>query len=328
VRALVTGASGFVGSAVARALGRAGWQVRALVRMGSDRRNLQDLAVDIAVGDITDETSLDAALSGCEALFHVAADYRLWAPQPELLYRTNVEGTRKVLEAARRAGIARIVYTSSVAAVGLPADGSPGSEDTPVSLAAMIGHYKRSKFLAEEAVRELVRAGAPVVIVNPSTPIGPGDRKPTPTGQLVVDAALGRMPAYVDTGLNIVHVDDVATGHLQALQRGRIGERYILGGDDMTLRDILVEISRLTGRRPPRVRLPHGLLLPVAWASEVAARLSGTTPRVTIDGVRMARKRMFFSSAKAVGELGYRWRPPGEAFADALRWFREQGIVR
>jgi dihydroflavonol-4-reductase len=328
MRALVTGANGFVGSAVARALGKAGWQVRALVRMGSDRRNLQDLPVDIAVGDITDETSLDAALSGCEALFHAAADYRLWAPRPELLYRTNVEGTRKVLEAARRAGVVRVVYTSSVAAVGLPDDGSPGSEDTPVSLAAMIGHYKRSKFLAEEAVRELVRAGAPVVIVNPSTPIGPGDRKPTPTGQLVVDAALGRMPAYVDTGLNIVHVDDVATGHLLAFQRGRIGERYILGGDDMTLRDILAEISRLAGRRAPRMRLPHGLLLPVAWACEVAARLSRTTPRVTIDGVRMARKRMFFSSAKAAGELGYRWRPAGEAFADALRWYREQGIVR
>jgi len=328
MRALVTGANGFVGSAVARALGKAGWQVRALVRMGSDRRNLQDLPVDIAVGDITDETSLGAALNGCEALFHVAADYRLWAPRPELLYRTNIEGTRKVLEAARRAGVVRVVYTSSVAAVGLPDDGSPGSEDTPVSLAAMIGHYKRSKFLAEEAVRELVRAGAPVVIVNPSTPIGPGDRKPTPTGQLVVDAALGRMPAYVDTGLNIVHVDDVAAGHLLAFQRGRIGERYILGGDDMTLRDILAEISRLAGRRAPRIRLPHGLLLPVAWASEVAARLSRTTPRVTIDGVRMAGKRMFFSSAKAVGELGYRWRPASEAFADALRWYREQGIVR
>jgi dihydroflavonol-4-reductase len=328
MRALVTGASGFVGSAVARALGRAGWQVRALVRTGSDRRNLQDLPAEIVVGDITDDGSLDAALSGCEALFHVAADYRLWAPRPEPLYRANVEGTRKVLEAARRAAIGRIVYTSSVAAVGLPADGSPGSEDTPVSLAGMIGHYKRSKFLAEEVVRELVRTGAPVVIVNPSTPIGPGDRKPTPTGQLVVDAALGRMPAYVDTGLNIVHVDDVASGHLQAFQRGRIGERYILGGDNLTLRDILVEISRLTGKPPPRVRLPHGLLLPIAWASEVAARLSGTTPRVTVDGVRMARKRMFFSSAKAVRELGYQWRPPAQAFADALRWYREHGIVQ
>ena len=328
MRALVTGASGFVGSAVARALGNAGWEVRALVRAGSDRQNLQGLTVDVAVGDITDEASLDAALRGCEALFHVAADYRLWAPQPQLLYRTNVEGTRKVLDAARRAGVARIVYTSSVAAVGLPADGSPGSEDTPVSLAGMIGHYKRSKFLAEEAVRELVRAGAPVVIVNPSTPIGPGDRKPTPTGQMVVDAALGRIPAYVDTGLNIVHVDDVAAGHLQAYHRGRLGERYILGGENMTLRDILTEISRLAGRRPPRVRLPNALLLPVAWASEVAARLSGTTPRVTIDGVRMARKRMFFSSAKAARELGYHWRPPSEAFADALRWYREQGMLR
>ena len=328
MKALVTGASGFVGSAVARALGNAGWQVRALVRAGSDRRNLHDLPVDIAIGDVTDEGSLDLALGGCEALFHVAADYRLWAPKPQLLYRTNVEGTRKVVEAARRAGVARIVYTSSVAAVGLPADGSCGNEDTPVDLTGMIGHYKRSKFLAEAAVRELARAGAPVVIVNPSTPIGPGDRKPTPTGQMVVDAALGRMPVYVDTGLNIVHVDDVAAGHLQAFHRGRVGERYILGGENMTLQDILVEISRLTGRRAPRVRMPHALLLPVAWASEAAARLSGTTPRVTVDGVRMARKRMFFSSAKAVRELGYRWRPPGEAFADALRWYREQGILR
>ena len=327
MKALVTGASGFVGSAVARALVNSGWQVCALVRAGSDRRNLQGLAVDIAVGDITDEASLDAALRGCEALFHVAADYRLWAPQPELLYRTNVEGTRTVLDAARRAGVARIVYTSSVAAVGLPADGSPGSEDTPVSLAAMVGHYKRSKFLAEEVVRELARAGVPVVIVNPSTPIGPRDRKPTPTGQMVVDAALGRMPAYIDTGLNIVHVDDVAAGHLQAFHRGRLGERYILGGENMTLRDILTEISRLAGSRAPRVRLPHALLLPVAWASEAVARLSGATPRVTIDGVRMARKRMFFSSAKAARELGYHWRPPGEAFDDALRWYREQGML-
>jgi dihydroflavonol-4-reductase len=327
MRALVTGASGFLGSAVARALTHAGWHVRALVRAGSDRRNLRDLPVDLAVGDLTDEASLDVALRGCEAVFHVAADYRLWIPEPEPLYRTNVEGTRNLLNAARRAAVKRIVYTSSVAAVGLPADGSPGSEETPVSLADMIGHYKRSKFLAEELVREFARAGAPVVIVNPSTPIGPGDLTPTPTGQVVLDAALGRMPAYVDTGLNIVHVDDVAVGHLQAFERARPGERYILGGENMTLRDILAEICRLAGRRPPRVRLPHGLVLPLAAVSEAAARLTGGTPRVSLDSVRMAGKRMYFTSAKAARELGYRWRAPGEAFADAMRWFREQGML-
>lgn len=327
MRALVTGASGFLGSAVARALVHAGWQVRTLVRAGSDRRNLRDLPVDIAVGDLTDEASLDAALRDCEAVFHVAAEYRLWIPEPGPLYRTNVEGTRNVLNAARRAAVTRIVYTSSVAAVGLPADGMPGSEETPVNLADMIGHYKRSKFLAEELVREFARAGAPVVTVNPSTPIGPGDLKPTPTGQIVLDAARGRMPAYVDTGLNIVHVDDVAVGHLQAFERGRPGERYILGGENMTLRDILTEICRLAGRRPPQVRLPHGLLLPLAAVSEAVARLSGGTPRMTVDAVRMAGKRMYFTSAKAARELGYRWRAPSEAFADAMRWYREEGML-
>jgi len=327
MRALVTGAAGFVGSAVARALVQAGWQVRALVRAGSDRRNLRQLPVEIAIGDITDRASLDEPLRECAALFHVAADYRLWVPQPAALYRANVEGTRTVLEAAQRAGVGRIVYTSSVAAVGLPADGSPGNEDTPVGLDDMIGHYKRSKFLAEEVAREFAQRGVPVVIVNPSTPVGPGDLKPTPTGQMVLDAAAGRIPAYVDTGLNIAHVDDVAAGHLQALERGRIGERYILGGENMSLREILSEISRLAGRRPPRVRLPHALLWPIAVASEGIARLTGTLPRATIDGVRMAQKRMYFSSAKAARELEYRSRAPREAFADALRWFREERML-
>ncbi len=327
MRALVTGATGFVGSAVARALSRAGWQVRALVRAGSDRRNLRDFAVEIATGDLTDRSSLDAALDGCEALFHVAAEYRLWTPEPGLLYRTNVEGTRHILDAARRTRVARIVYTSSVATVGLPPDGSPGREDTPVTLEDMIGHYKRSKFLAEQLVREHARAGVPVVIVNPSTPIGPGDLKPTPTGQIVVDAARGRMPAYVDTGLNIVHVDDVAAGHLEALERGRPGERYILGGENLTLREILVAITRLVGRSPPRIRLPHAAILPLAFLSEGWARLSGRPTRVTLEGVRMARRRMYFSSDKAVRELGYRWRAPAAAFEDAVRWFREQGVL-
>jgi dihydroflavonol-4-reductase len=326
--ALVTGATGFVGAAVARALLNEGWQVRALVRGGSDRGNLRRLPVEIAAGDLRDRPSLDRALAGCGALFHVAADYRLGAPDPRQLYSTNVEGTRNILMAARQAGVERTVYTSSVATMGIPGDGSPGDEQTPVSLEAMIGHYKRSKFLAEQVAVEAAQAGQPVVIVNPSTPVGPGDIKPTPTGQLVLDAAAGRMPAYVDTGLNIVHVDDVAAGHLLAYHRGRSGDRYILGGEDMTLRDILAQIAGLAGRKPPRVRLPYAAVLPIAYLAEAWSRVSGRSGRITLEGVRLARKRMFFSSAKAARELGYRWRPPAEAFEDALRWFREHGLLR
>jgi len=325
-KALVTGATGFVGAAVARALLAEGWEVRVLVRGGSDRRNVTSLSAEQVVGDLTDTPSLERALDACEAVFHVAADYRLWAPRPQELYRTNVEGTGNLLDAAQRAGVRRVVYTSSVATVGMP-DGAPGTEDAPVGLTDMIGHYKRSKFLAEERARDAAARGVPVVIVNPSTPIGPGDVKPTPTGQIVLDAARGRTPAYVDTGLNIVHVDDVAAGHLLAFHHGRIGERYILGGEDMTLREILTLIALLVGRSPPRIRLPHGAVLPVAYVSELYARLTGRPTRVTVEGVRMARKRMFFSSDKAVRELGYRWRPPSEAFTDALRWFRENGYL-
>jgi dihydroflavonol-4-reductase len=312
---------------VARALCRRGWQTRALVRPGADQRNLRELPVELASGDLGDPAALALALNGCEALFHVAADYRLGVADPEPLYRCNVQGTRNVIDAAQRAGVARIVYTSSVATVGIPGDGSPGNEDTPVTLGDMIGHYKRSKFLAEELVREFARAGAPVVIVNPSTPIGPGDVKPTPTGQIVVDAASGRTPAYVDTGLNIVHVDDVAAGHLRAYDRGRVGERYILGGENLTLREILVQISQLTGRKPPRIRLPHAALLPLAYAAEAFARVTRSGTRVTVEGVRMARKHMYFSSEKAVRELGYSWRAPALAFEDAIGWFREQGVL-
>lgn len=327
MKALVTGATGFVGAAVARALGGAGWQVRVLVRGGSNHGNLQKLDVEVVEGDLADLSSLERALAGCTALFHVAADYRLGARDPKPLYVTNVEGTRNILSAARRVGVERTVYTSSVATMGIPADGTPGDERTTVSLSTMIGHYKRSKYLAEEVALDAARMGMSVVIVNPSTPVGAGDIKPTPTGQLVLDAACGRMPAYVDTGLNIVHVDDVAAGHLLAFERGRAGERYILGGEDMTLQMILAQIARLVGRKPPRIRLPYAAVLPVAYAAEAFARVTGRSGRVTLEGVRMSRKRMFFSSAKAVGELGYRWRPPLEAFEDALHWFGERGLL-
>jgi dihydroflavonol-4-reductase len=327
MRALVTGATGFVGAAVARALLHGGHQVRALVRPTSDRRNLAALSVECVAGDLTDAASLGRAAVGCDAVFHVAADYRLGAPRPQELYQANVEGTRNVLNAARAAGVGRIVYTSSVATIGIPADGTPGTEATPVALTDMVGHYKRSKFLAEELAREAARAGLPVVIVNPSTPVGPGDVKPTPTGLMVRDAACGRMPAYVDTGLNIVHVDDVAAGHLLAFERGRTGESYILGGEDMTLREILADIARQVGRRPPWVRLPARALLPVAVVAEGLARLTGGSTRITVEGVRLAHKRMFFSSDKAARELGYRWRPASAAFADALEWLREQGLL-
>jgi dihydroflavonol-4-reductase len=327
MKALVTGATGFVGAAVARALSAAGWQVRVLARSGSNRSNLQSPAWEVVEGDLADLQSLERALEGCTGLFHAAADYRLGARDPTQLYRTNVEGTRRILSAARTAGVTRIVYTSSVATIGIPSDGSPGDERTPVAESHMIGHYKRSKYLAEEVARDAARTGMSVVIVNPSTPVGPGDIKPTPTGQLVLDAASGRMPAYVDTGLNIVHVDDVAAGHLLAFERGRAGERYILGGEDMTLQSILGQIARLVGRAPPRIRLPYAAVLPIAYLAEGFAKISGRSGRVTLEGVRMSRKRMFFSSAKAVSELGYRWRPPLQAFEDALRWYRERGLL-
>jgi len=323
MKALVTGATGFVGAAVARALLREGWEVQALARKGSDRRNVQQLPLMVVEGNLNDRSSLDRALEGCDALFHVAADYRLGAFNPQELYKTNVEGTRSILEASRQAGVRRVVYTSSVACVGIPKDGTPGNEDTPVGVADMIGHYKRSKFLAEQVALEAPQ----VVIVNPSTPIGPGDIKPTPTGQMVLDAAAGRMPAYVDTGLNVVHVDDVAAGHLLAFHKGRPGERYILGGEDLTLREILVEIAGIVGRKPPTVRLPTGVVLPIAYVAEAFARITGRPGRITVEGVRMSRKRMFFSSDKARSELGYTWRPPIEALRDAITWLREQGSL-
>lgn len=324
MKTLVTGATGFVGSAVARRLLREGHRVRVLARANSDRRNLQDLEVEVVEGDLTRPASLLPACDGCDALFHVAADYRLWAPDPAELYRANVDGTRAILEAARKVGVPRIVYTSSVATLGIPKDGTPGSESTPVSVDDMIGHYKRSKFLAEEVARQFAAEGMPIVIVNPSTPIGPHDIKPTPTGRVVRDAMMGRMPAYVDTGLNIVHVDDVANGHWLAFERGAVGERYILGGFDMSLRDMLAEIADIAGRAPPWLRLPHAAVMPIAYAAEAWARLTGMNPIATVEEVRMSKKRMFFSSAKAQRELGYAARPARQALEDAVRWFQQQ----
>jgi dihydroflavonol-4-reductase len=330
VKTLITGASGFVGSAVLRQLIHAGHQVTALVRPSSDHRNLTGLRVEIMTGDLNDRASLDRAVSGCEALFHVAADYRLWVPRPEEIYRTNVNGTLNVMFAAAEAGIERIVYTSSVATMGLLPNGSPADETTPVDLGDMIGHYKRSKFLAEAEVLRLVdEKGLPAVIVNPSTPIGPRDIKPTPTGRMIVEAASGRMPAYVDTGLNLVHVDDVAVGHMLAFEHGRIGERYILGGYNMTLKEILAALASITGHPEPRFRLPHNLILPVAYVTEAWARLTGDRePFVTVDGIRMAKKNMFFSTEKARRDLGFNPRPVSEALHDAVGWFKKNGYLR
>lgn len=328
--ALVTGATGFVGSAVARALLGAGETVRVLARAGSDRRNLEGLRVEIAEGDLRDRASLDRAARGCAAVFHVAADYRLWLRRPKEMYASNVAGTVNVMRAAGEAGAGRIVYTSSVAVLGLNKDGSPADEDAPVALSDMISHYKRSKFMAEEKVRRMAaEEGLPVVIVNPSTPVGPRDIRPTPTGRLIVEAASGRMPAYVDTGLNVAHVDDVAAGHLLAHEKGRVGERYILGGENLTLREILVRIAAIAGCRPPAVRLPHSLLLPVAAVAEGWAWISfGREPMTTISGVRLARKKMFFTCAKARRELGYRARPVDDALSEAVAWFRAAGYCR
>jgi dihydroflavonol-4-reductase len=325
---LVTGATGFVGSAVARALLARGMRVRALVRAGGDRRNLDGLPLELAVGDLRDPSSLAAAVAGCRTLFHVAADYRIWVPDPAEMLRANVEGTRALMLAALAAGVERVVYCSSVAALGLHSDGTPADETTPVHEAQIAGIYKKSKYRAEQAVLELVRErGLPAVIVNPAGPIGPRDIKPTPTGRMIADAARGRMPAYVETGINVVHVDDVAQGHLLALDHGRIGERYILGSENLTLRHLLALVDDVTGRRQRRVPLPRQALWPLALASEGLARIAGIEPLVTRDHLRMAKKLMFFSDAKARTELGYAPRPARAAVADAVAWFRANGMV-
>ena len=324
---LVTGVSGFVGSAVARAFARAGYRVRGLARATSDRTNLAGFPGEVVTGDMLDRASVERALDGADALAHVAADYRLWARDPEQIVRHNRDGTATVMAAALAARTPRIVYTSSVATIA-PDPKEPATEERPLAEAEAIGAYKRSKVVAERLVERLVaEQGLPAVIVHPSTPIGPRDVKPTPTGRILVEAANGRMPAFVETGLNLVHVDDVADGHVRALEQGLTGRRYILGGDDVTLGALLHDIAVLVGRKPPRTRLPIAPLVPLAWGAEAIAKLTGREPMLTRDALKMARHHMFFSSARAKAELGYRPRPYLAGVADALGWFREQGMI-
>lgn len=325
---LVTGGTGFVGSRVVRKLVARGETVRCLVRRTSVLGNLEGLPVEQVTGDLQDAESLDRAVRGCRMVYHVAADYRLWSRDPQALYRSNVEGTRSLLAAAARAGCERIVYCSSVGALGIPKDGTPGTERTPVTLEDMIGHYKRSKFLAEQEALKAAARGVPVVIVNPSTPVGPNDIKPTETGRIVTRFLNDEMPAYLDTGLNLVDVDDVAEGHLLAAEKGRVGEKYILGNRNMTLREILECLASLTGKTAPRVKMPYGFVLGIARVNEFfVGTLLGREPGIPVEGVLMARKRMFFDASKAVRELGLPQSPVEEALERAIRWFSEHGYV-
>ncbi|PTB22631.1 NAD-dependent dehydratase [Trinickia symbiotica] len=326
---LVTGASGFVGSAVARVALERGFAVRVLVRATSPRTNLESLDAQVVVGDMRDETSMRVALRGVRYLFHVAADYRLWAPNPSEIERANLEGAEATMRAALAEGVERIVYTSSVATLKVTSEGRVADETMPLAPEQAIGVYKRSKVLAERAVERMIaEKHLPAVIVNPSTPIGPRDVRPTPTGRIIVEAALGKIPAFVDTGLNLVHVDDVAAGHLLALERGRIGERYILGGENLPLQQMLADIATRTGRKPPTISLPRLPLYPIAFGAECVAKITKREPFVTIDGLKMAKNKMYFSSAKAERELGYRARPYLEGLHDALDWFREAGYLK
>jgi dihydroflavonol-4-reductase len=326
-KTLVTGGTGFVGRAVVVELLAAGRPVRVLAR-NPHHPALVGLEVEVAQGDLKDSESLARALAGCESLFHVAADYRLWVPDPEAMYAVNVEGTRSLLTAAAAAGLRRVVYTSTVGTLGNPGDGTPGREATPVTLKDMVGPYKRTKFLAEQVALAFARQGLPLVVVNPSTPVGPWDSRPTPTGQMIVDFLKGRMPAYLETGLNLIHVADVARGHLLAEAQGEVGEKYILGNENLSLSAIFKLLAEISGRSAPRVKLPYWPVLGLAWLNELwAAYVSGTEPRMPLTAIRMARKFMYFDNAKAVKYLGLTLTPVRQALAEAVEWFRQHGHV-
>jgi dihydroflavonol-4-reductase len=326
--AFVTGATGFLGSHVARALAAQGAGLRLLVRANSNTKNIDDLQADRVIGDLRDAASLEKGMAGCDVVFHVAADYRLWVRDPNEMYRSNVEGTRAILEAARKNKVRRVVYTSSVATMGFTTNGEPADENSPVSLNNMIGPYKRSKFMAEQVAIEAVRAGQEIVVVNPTTPIGERDIKPTPTGRIVVDFLKRKFPAYVDTGLNLVDATECALGHIAALEKGRSGERYILGGENLTLKQILDKLAAITGLPSPSIRVPYVLALATGVVDEFfTGRIRGTEPRATIDAVRMGRKKMFVTSAKAERELGWKCLPVEDALRRAVEWFRKNGYV-
>ena len=323
MKVLLTGATGFVGGAVTRALVHRGIEVRVMARAGADLQNLQGLTVERVEGDLRDQDSLRHALTGCRQLYHIAAHYALWAKDPSIFYDVNVTGTKTLLEAARDVGTERIVYCSTIGAIGIPPEGGLGTEETPVVFEQMAGHYKRSKYLAEQEVLKLAKAGLPVVIVNPSAPVGIGDVKPTPTGQVIVDFMKGRMPAYIETGMNIVDVDDVAIGHLLAMEKGRIGERYILGSANLMLREVFEILSRLTGINAPSIKLPRLAILPLAYLNLWMANITGHPPRIPLEGVKMAKYKMHYDCSKAIRELGFPQTPPEVALEKAVRWFRD-----
>ena len=327
MKAFVTGATGFIGASLVRELLRDGVEVRVLARPEADRRNLTGLPVEVWDGDLLDRQSLEQGLAGCNVLFHAAADYRLWTLDPAAMYDVNVGGTRSILEAALRQRLDRVVYTSSVGTLGNPGDGTPGTETTPVTLADMVGHYKKSKFLAEREAEGFLARGLPLVIVNPSTPVGPLDVKPTPTGKIIVDFLNRKMPAYLDTGLNIIDVADCARGHILALHKGRIGEKYILGNENLMLGQIFQLLEEVAGLPAPKVRLPYTPILLAAYLNEAISRITRREPLIPLAGVLMARKIMFFDSSKAVRELGLPQRPAREALHRAVTWFRAEGYA-